>query len=114
MRIIIINPETQTIEEANIRYTLKNLQAIVGGLIQSGHMFSPTEEVYVNEEGLFGDRSYWFHIKGAHQPFVGKGFIVGIDSEKADFVSTKMTVAKVRSLVSFLDNKNGTVLIAIS
>jgi hypothetical protein len=113
MRIIIINPETQTVEEAEIENHFEAMQKVVGGLIQRAHEFTPTEEVYVNEEGLFGDMTYWFHIKGAHQPFVGTGFIVGHNPKTGDSVSTKMTVDEARRLISFLDKNTGSVYLAI-
>ncbi|MBO9428615.1 hypothetical protein [Sulfitobacter sp. R18_1] len=45
---------------------------------------------YVDGEGLFSDQVYWFKITGGHQPFGGKGFVLGEDEEGAS-ISPKVT-----------------------
>ena len=37
--------------------------------------------VFVDEEGLFPGQQYWFKFTGGHQPFGGKGFILGENDE---------------------------------
>ena len=112
MKVITINPETKTIEERIVSGSLESYQKLVGGLIQRGWELSATDELYVNEEGLFGDMTYWFHVKDAHQPFVGNGFIVGINHKTGDFTDTTMTVDEVKKLVIFMDKKSGTIHLA--
>lgn len=37
--------------------------------------------IYVDDEGLNPEQPYWFKITGGHQPFGGKGFVLGTDEE---------------------------------
>jgi hypothetical protein len=46
--------------------------------------------IYVDDEGLFPDQIYWFKVTGGHQPFGGKGFVLGTD-EEGESISPKVT-----------------------
>lgn len=87
MRVILIDPARQSMKEADLPVDLDNLQEAVGGLIEYAHMFDNGDSLIVNEEGFLeymdamrgrepAEKAFMFDI-GAHQPFAGKGIIVG-------------------------------------
>lgn len=59
--------------------------------------------IYVDEEGLLKltATSMFFTYKGAHQPFAGNGFILGVDYETGDSIDTTLTVEEVKQKVGF-------------
>jgi hypothetical protein len=45
--------------------------------------------IYVDDEGLAPDQTYWFKVTGGHQPFGGKGYVLGTD-EEGESISPKV------------------------
>ena len=90
IRVIQINSARRAVKELEIDHTLENIQKLVGGNIERAYSISPTEDLFVNEEGMLGPMTFWFTFEGAHQPFVGNGVIIGCNRETGDSVSTKI------------------------
>jgi hypothetical protein len=68
--------------------------------ITAAHV-SETETLYVDDEGLYKDRDYFFGIKGAPQEFyAGNGMICGVKKD-GSANSTKFTAGIVEELVTF-------------
>ena len=110
MRVILIDPATKTVVEANRDTRFDALQDAVRGSIEIAHYFDNGDVLYVNGNGLLEledalkgeteiERAYLFDLQ-AHQPFAGRGIIVG---EEVDGVhqDAKTTLEEVRSLISF-------------
>jgi hypothetical protein len=60
------------------------------------------DALFVDDEGLFKSPPRWFQIAGGHQPFAGKGLIIGSDSD-GESRSCKTSVDLVRMSVIFLE-----------
>ena len=100
MRAIIIDPVLRTVEPYTVDRRLASLQAAVGGLIAFATDLDTGDVLYVNDEGLFADQPKFFALAGAHQPFAGRGLLVG--PERHGVVTDVITpIERVRKLVSF-------------
>lgn len=111
MRALLIDPFEQTITVIDYDGSLDMLQKLVGGNIEIAHIFDNEDTLFVNEEGLAlqedaikGKAEAWrscaFDI-GAHQPFSGRGVIVGeeIDEKSTD---CKTTVDELKGRIAFM------------
>jgi len=104
LRVILIDSVTQEISEQNMEgEMLEVLYKLIGcDMVERAHTINNTNEIYVDEEGLFKGHTTAFGFKGAHQQFfVGKGVVVGVDHAAGDLASTTMTVAEVSKNVAF-------------
>jgi hypothetical protein len=104
MKAIIIDVIKEEIREVDIPQN--NLDAIYQQLNCSCFDIvglSYTESLYVDDEGLLklNDNSKFFAIKGAYQPFVGNGLILGIDYNTGESINTSLTIEYVKSIVTF-------------
>lgn len=82
---------------------LKELQSLVGGLIERGVVDMLGEDcLYINETGLINGTTEFFCIQGAYQPYAGNGVIVGTmpNGDDTDPVSS---VEYIQSIVKFTD-----------
>ena len=79
IRAIKIDTARQVIEEIEIPAdnTLRAIQSAVDGYIERGIVEGMTDDLFINEEGLFDNSLNMFCINGAYQPFAGNGIIVG-------------------------------------
>lgn len=104
MRAIIINAQERTVSEAEIERSLKSLQNIVGGLINS---VSPGLEgtdhhAYVNDEGLLNNPQHFFMLRDGHQPLAGNGVILGTTDDGNEAPAT-LSLDWVKERVTFMD-----------
>ena len=102
MRAIIIDAVKREVREVEIENTLKSLQEVVGGYIETAHQLNndSRDAVFVNEEGLLSQPKNFFVYDGAHQPFAGSGIIVGCDDE-GETIGCTISLDEVKSKVSF-------------
>lgn len=111
MRVILIDPANKTVVEAEQGTMYEDLTEAVKGMIEIAHVFQNEDVLYVNEEGLLEleealrgsaeiERAYLFDV-GAHQPFAGRGIIVG---EEVDGVhqSAKTSLKEIKQIIQFL------------
>ena len=87
MRVIKIDPETRSVEAINSRTTYRAMRDLIGGPMTIAHVFPNEDVLYVDDEGLLKgpdpDTPYFFNIH-AHQPFAGRGIIVGREIVNGD------------------------------
>lgn len=103
MRAIIINAETRTITETEIDGSLKSLQQIVGGLIETVYDgLDDDHHCYVNEEGLLENPQHFFLFKDGHQPLAGNGVILGSTAD-GDEAACTLTLDWVKERITFMD-----------
>jgi hypothetical protein len=57
--------------------------------------------IYVDEEGLLKPMDFFFIVRGAHQPFAGRGLLVGCE-EEGD-VDPTVSLDFVKQMISFTD-----------
>ena len=101
MKMYIIDAENRNIREAE--YTgLESLQSAVGGYIETAFNFPNDDAAFVNEEGLYQGYQFGFMIKGAHQPFLGNGVVVGTDTATGDTTEVKMSLPELQAQVKFV------------
>ncbi len=98
-RVLIINSVERTITEGTVR-TLEDMQALVGGNIECGHVLENGDHVFVNEEGLFSGIEHFFEI-GAHQPFAGNAFIIGPPDSEGDSLPAESDLLDIEGRVHF-------------
>jgi hypothetical protein len=104
-KAILIDSANRTISEGTIgtgRAALKDMQAVVGGLIQIAHEWPNGDVLYVDEEGMFKPQSHFFRFQGYDQPLAGNGLIIGSDDGGSN-ADVKLTVAEITPLVTFLN-----------
>jgi len=112
MRALIIDPARQTVSEADLDMSLRSLQEAVGGNIEVAHEFPNGDVLYVNEEGLSRaedalegkddpERAFWFDID-AHQPFAGRGIVVGPEGSAGRHGPAKTTLEDLFSVLKIL------------
>ncbi len=101
MRTIIIDSEKREIRIAFVK-GLEEMQAIVGGPIERACVLENNDEVYVNEEGLFGSPQHFFFIHGI-MPFAGNGFIIGKTNDKGDNLDFKSSLEQIGDAVVFMN-----------
>tara|TARA_R100000541_G_scaffold57924_1_gene68451 strand:+ start:276 stop:632 length:357 start_codon:yes stop_codon:yes gene_type:complete len=61
-----------------------------------------SDEIYVDDEGLYKDDQRFFTFKGYHEPLAGRGLVLGANAE-GDTTSPKITMEKLTELISFGD-----------
>lgn len=102
----LIDPRSREVRpvEYSGKDTLSWAQSLVGGRIERATQLDCGDDVYVNEEGLLEQTpdSRWFFIRGAHQPFIGSGLVVGCD-ERYSMAPAQVTLEELRRLVVFMD-----------
>jgi hypothetical protein len=101
MKMYIIDAENRTFREAE-NTGLESLQGVVGGYIETAFNFPNDDCAYVNEEGLYQGYQFGFMIKGAHQPFMGNGVVVGSNPRTGDDADVKMSLPELQAQVKFL------------
>ena len=103
MRAIIINAKDHTVTETEIDGSLKSLQQIVGGLIQTVYAgLDDSHHCYVNEEGLLDNPQHFFMFRNGHQPLAGNGVILA-STEDGDEAPCTLPLDWVKESVTFMD-----------
>jgi hypothetical protein len=103
MRAIVINAKDRTITETEIDGSLKPLQQIVGGLIQTVYDgLGDSHHCYVNEEGLLHNPQHFFFLKDGHQPLAGNGVILA-STDDGDEAPCTLPLDWVKQRVTFMD-----------
>src|SRR3546814_20527400 len=77
MRVIVIEPRTKDVREAESDGSLQSLMKLVEGDIEIATQLEGGDLLYVNEEGIYPFEDY-FDV-GAHQAFAGPGVIIGAE-----------------------------------
>lgn len=102
-KVFVIDSETKQVIESTSS-GLSDLQNHVGGYIEVAYQFvtkgGSMDTVYVNEDGLHGAYNF-FEFEGAHQPFAGRGLVVGLDYESGDSIDVHSTLEEIKSKVKF-------------
>jgi hypothetical protein len=104
MRAIIVNSQERSVSEADIDGSLKSLQNIVGGLIDTVYpgLEHTGHHAYVNDEGLLNNPQHFFMLKDGHQPLAGNGVILSDDGEGNEAPCT-LPLDWVKDRVEFMD-----------
>ena len=101
MKAIFVNAEDQTVTETEINGWEEIAPAIGADLFATVDI-SPTETVFVDDEGLLKNPSHFIMFEGYPQPLAGNGLILGLNRDNGEEVSTKLTVEEVKAQVTFL------------
>lgn len=57
--------------------------------------------IFLDDEGLFVENPDFFHYIGAHQPFAGKGLVLGCNMETGETTESQISISQVRAMVKF-------------
>lgn len=112
IKAVLIDPALQSVRETFIGHGLEALQEAVGGMVEIAHEFPNGDVLYVDEEGLLkaqdailgredAARAFVFDI-GAHQPFAGRGVIVGAEDEDGRHTDARTSAREIIPMVSFM------------
>ena len=99
MRAIHINAKDQTVTEVEVK-SLRDLQRLVGGLIEAAPCGTTTETLYVDEEGLLKGLDYSFEYAG-YGPYFGSGVVIGASDRQGNNTSLKTPLFDVKRIVRF-------------
>ena len=102
MRAILIDPEAKTITEVDYTGDYKNIYVHIGVDCFTVVRLSPTETVFIDDEGLYRENQKYVIWKDYYQPLAGKGLILGID-ESGESIATELDLQYVKSMVTFPD-----------
>lgn len=105
-KAILINTVDKTVTPVEVEGLHDMYKAMGVSLIQVGTYLENGDVVFVDEEGLYGSNREWFAIRGAHQPFIGNGLVVGTNHETGESVDAKSTVEEIEAVMKFLDFEN--------
>jgi hypothetical protein len=105
MKAILIDSVNKTVTELNLD-PQKNMltqwyKALDVNMVEVAHYITDHDSILVDEEGLFKPCDHFFVYEGAHQPFAGKGLVVGVN-EDGETVACDITVKEVESKVKFM------------
>jgi hypothetical protein len=110
MRAIIIDPFKRSVLETDIDGSAAAITELLEcNQLQIAHRFETGDTLYVDEEGLIkaqdalqgseeGERAFAFDV-GAHQPFVGKGVILGLENDKGSHTDAVIPTSRLSSIV---------------
>jgi len=96
LKAVLINPETETVQDVEIEHSLEALQKAVDGYIETVS-FPQGHVMIVNEEGTFRPNFKTFEILGAI--IHGPALTVGMGS--SDFINTKIKAVTVEKLIAW-------------
>lgn len=104
MRAILIDPFTRTIDAIETDASLDDLYKILHVDMITVVSFDREHAMILDDEGLLKgkEEQAYFWVKGAEQPFAGRGLIVGDDY--GENRAATIGIDKVREVVKFLDN----------
>jgi uncharacterized protein DUF3846 len=102
MKAYWINATAQTISA--VEYSgLADLHRMIDGYIELAKMWPDRTVLYVDEEGLFKQRTAWFSIAGKSEPLAGNGVVVGPEiGDSAATADPGLTLEALRGEVRFL------------
>jgi hypothetical protein len=105
LKAFAIDSEKEEVHEVmlpeNDELRLAMAQECVGGLIETAYELDNNDTFYCNEEGMFLNYQKAFEVKGAHQPFLGNGIVMGFNPRTGETVGAKSTIEEIQQLVSF-------------
>ena len=101
MKVILIDPELCMVKEVDYSGDFNEIYKLTDCSTFTCVDLGDGETLFLDDEGLFKNETYLFRMKGAYQPFAGKGLILGTDDE-GDSVSTRLTTLDVAKKVEFL------------
>jgi len=113
MKAILIVPSVQRVEEIDLDMSYQALSEAVGGPLEIAHVYENGDTLYVHEEGLLehreimagrlpaGENAFAFEL-GLHQPFFGKGVIVGPEDAEGRHTAARTDIQEIRETISFL------------
>lgn len=99
-RVLVINSEERVVKVVSIKKSssLKELQDLVGGLIQTALYLENGDLVFVDEEGLFKSPQVFFYLDGAPHPFAGNGVVVSQEEYEDANSSEQYLLSRVKFL----------------
>lgn len=101
MKAILIDPELNMVKEVDYSGDFNEIYKLIDCSTFTCVDLGDGETLYLDDEGLFKNETYLFQMKGAYQPFAGKGLILGTNDE-GDSIGTKLTPIAVSMKVEFL------------
>ncbi len=96
LKAVLIDPETETVQDVEIEHSLEALQKAVDGYIETVS-FIQGHVMIVNEEGMFRPDFKSFETLTGH--IRGPALIVGMGN--SDFINTKIKAITVKKLIAW-------------
>lgn len=103
MKAYLIDPVAQTVTEVDYTGHYQNIYTHIQADMFETCKIEKKDMIFVDEEGLLKLKpdSKFFYYKGAHQPFVGRGLVLGT-SKMGGSIEPKNTLDEIKSRVSFM------------
>jgi hypothetical protein len=104
IKAILIDPETRTIREVLVdeKDFLDSCYKLIGCNLIEVAVDLDDDTIYVDEEGLCKQVKGLFEVVGAHQPFAGRGLVVGYNASADKHVDTTLSVQDVVDIVRWV------------
>jgi len=108
MRAILIDPNTQKVERITLEgETLEALRGAIGCQVLTVEALGTEVDLWLDDEGLLVEAPLFFEIDGGHQPFAGRGVILGHSREgKTTPCPDYVTADRIRDFVSFPETES--------
>ena len=106
MRGILIDPFKRTVNDVETDSSLDEIYSLLCIDMITAVAFDREHVMFLDDEGLLKnkDEQAYFQLKGADQPFAGRGLIFADDY--GENRAATVSLEKVRDSVTFLDNAN--------
>lgn len=101
MKAILIDPTCNMVSEVSYSGDYEEIYKLIDCDTFTCVDLGEGETLYLDDEGLFKNETYLFQMKGAHQPFAGKGLILGTD-EEGETIATKLSPLEISMKTEFL------------
>ena len=111
MRGILINPSEKSITEVEV--TDNNHKTLMNCDLMDAIRLSPSETMYVDDEGLMDASKRFFKFQGYIQPIAGSGLILACDSEGYD-QPTGIKIETLENAVTFITDKEAVKMAVIA
>lgn len=99
-RVVVIDPIARTVWEATVE-SLKDMQVLVGGLIERCCILPNGDELYANEEIMLNGPRHFFTLEDTDMvfPIAGKAFLIGSVTPTGNNRSAISNVDNIRAKV---------------
>lgn len=102
MQGFLIDPETRTIEAVEYSGDYHQIYKLLGiELFTTVTLNEAGDVVYVDDEGLLHDPTFFFTLKDYPQPLAGKGLVLGTDEEGETVAAKGVTLEWLKANVGF-------------
>lgn len=101
IKLIIIDPASKNVFQQEVPNSLRAMQGIVGGSIETVVSFPKNDHIYANANGMFAKQHYWWTLRDQPIVFTGAAFAIKLN-RFGKYVEPSISCETLRRVVEFL------------